>query len=115
MVDVEGSIGSAGIEKRVGLCRLTSSSRRAAIGSEMAFRTDRPRFTRFTHRPAGPEKSPRRRRPESERGVGRYHDRRAPGLDPLDHLRQAGRNAHPPDQNRLLHARQRQTPPLLLR
>ena len=40
---------------------------------------------------------------------------RAPRLDPLDHLRQAGRDARAPDQKCLLHARRRETTRLLLR
>jgi hypothetical protein len=46
--------------------------------------------------------------------VGHYTER-APGLDPLDHLRQAGRDAHTPDQKCLLNARRWQATRLLLR
>ena len=40
---------------------------------------------------------------------------RAPRLDPLDHLRQAARDARAPDQKCLLDARGREAPPLLFR
>ena len=61
------------------------------------------------------EKSSRGRRPEGEKIVVGYHAQRAPRLDPLDHLRQAGRDARAPDQKCLLDARGREATRLLLR
>ena len=56
----------------------------------------------------------RGRRPEGAGVVVGYHAQRAPGLDPLDHLRQARRDAHAPDQKCLLDARRWEAPRLLL-
>ena len=61
------------------------------------------------------EKSSRDRRPKGKSSVGKHHTHRAPRLDPVDHLRQAGRDARAPDQKCLLHARGWEAPPLLLR
>ena len=55
------------------------------------------------------------RRPEGESIVVGHHAHRAPRLDPLDHLRQAGRDARAPDQKCLLDARCREATRLLLR
>src|SRR5947208_892881 len=63
---------------------------------------------------ARPEESSRGR-PESAHVMVGHHAQRAPRLDPLDHLRQAGRNAHAPDQECLLDARGREATRLLLR
>ena len=57
----------------------------------------------------------RRRRAEDAGGVVGHHAQRAPGLDPLDHLRQTRRDARAPDQKCLLHARGREATRLLLR
>ena len=65
--------------------------------------------------PPRPEESSRRRRPESAGGMVGHHAQRAPRLDPLDHLRQAGRDARASDQERLLDARCREATRLLLR
>ena len=61
------------------------------------------------------EKSSRGCRPEGEKIVVGHHAQRAPRLDPLDHLRQAGRDARAPDQKCLLDARGREATRLLLR
>ena len=58
---------------------------------------------------------PCHRRPQSENSMVGHHTHGSPGLDPLDHLRQAAGNACPQDQKCLLDAGQRQTPSLLLR
>ena len=63
----------------------------------------------------GSEESSRDRRPEGASVVVGHHAHRAPGLDPLDHLRQASRDARAPDQKCLLDARGREATPLLLR
>ena len=63
----------------------------------------------------GSEKGSRDRRPKGTSVVGGYHARRAPGLDPLDQLRQAVRDARAPDQKCLLDAGGWEAPPLLLR
>ena len=55
--------------------------------------------------PARPAKSSRYGRPEGEKIVVGHHARRAQRLDPLDHLRQASRDPHAPDQKCLLDAR----------
>ena len=47
--------------------------------------------------------------------VGGDHARRAPGLDPLDHLRQTPRDPRTPGRQRLLDARRREATRLLLR
>jgi hypothetical protein len=60
-------------------------------------------------------KGPRGRRRESAGFMVGHYAHRAPRLDPLDYLRQAGRDARTPDQQRLLDARRREAPPLLLR
>ena len=61
------------------------------------------------------EKSSRGRRPKGAGIVVRHHAQRAPGLDPLDHLRQARRDARAPDQKCLLDARGGKATRLLLR
>ena len=53
--------------------------------------------------------------PESAGVMVGHYAHCAQRLDPLDHLRQAGRDARTPDQQRLLDARRREAPPLLLR
>ena len=68
-----------------------------------------------THGAGRSEKSSRGRRTEGEKIVVGHHAHRAPGLDPLDHFRQAGRDTRAPDQKCLLDARRREAPPLLLR
>ena len=55
------------------------------------------------------EKSSRGRRPEGAGVMVGHHAQRAPGLDPLDHLRQAARDARAPDQKCLLDARGRES------
>ena len=55
------------------------------------------------------------RRPEGAGVVVGHHAHRAQRLDPLDHLRQAARDARAPDQKCLLDARCRETTRLLLR
>jgi hypothetical protein len=57
----------------------------------------------------------RERRPGRAGVVVGHHAHRAQRLDPLDHLRQARRDAHAPDQKCLLDARRREAPRLLLR
>ena len=61
------------------------------------------------------EKSSRGRRAEGASVVVGHHAQRAPRLDPLDHLRQAARDARAPDQKCLLDARGREATRLLLR
>ncbi len=61
------------------------------------------------------EKSSRYRRSEREKLVVGHHAQCAPGLDPLDHLCQAGRDARASDQKCLLDARGREATRLLLR
>ena len=61
------------------------------------------------------EKGSRRRRPKGAGVVVGHHAQRAPGLDPLDHLRQAARDARAPDQKCLLDARCGKATRLLLR
>ena len=53
--------------------------------------------------------------PEGARAVVGHHAHRAPGLEPLDHLGQAARDAHASDQECLLDARGREETRLLLR
>ena len=61
------------------------------------------------------EKSSRGRRLEGAGVVVGHHAQRAPGLDPLDQLGQAARDARAPDQKCLLHARGGKATRLLLR
>ena len=61
------------------------------------------------------EKGSRGRRPESARVMVGHHAQCAPGLDPLDHLRQAARDARAPDQKCLLDAHCGKATRLLLR
>ena len=61
------------------------------------------------------EKGSRGRRRKGAGVVVGHHAQRAPGLDPLDHLRQAARDARAPDQKCLLDARGREATRLLLR
>jgi len=68
--------------------------------------------TRSTRRS---EKSSRSRRSEGEKIVVGHHAKRAPGLDLLDHLSQAARDACAPDQECLLNARYRKATRMLLR
>jgi hypothetical protein len=66
-------------------------------------------------RGAGRSEKSSRDRPEGAGVVVGHHAHRAQRLDPMDHLRQAARDARAPDQKCLLDARGRETTRLLLR